>query len=182
MSDPASANANAGVDESGGAFGSNNLEAKQQRIADEDDGGMSLDDINEIGGLARKFFLRDLPKAASRSYNAVKDGVTPQFIQRMRKTKIHLKRIEVEERNLDNLNYKVNDTIRREYQNHKEEKERTRLVRQLMEARKHIKAEKKHALQDADKIRVEEEFKEHHKRRQMQLEEANVRVIVMVMI
>jgi hypothetical protein len=182
----------------GDNFGQNNFAAKQALIEQEAN-GTSLDDINEVGTIARKFFGEQLPKAARNTINGVKSALTPAFVQRMAKTKIHLQEIQHEERfmnqfycpflfliqfapylyrNLDYLQENITKTIEQEYNHHKEERQRAKLIRQMMEARKHLRAEKKTALVEADKAHIEEEFRRHHKRRELQMAEQNVCFVI----
>lgn len=82
-------------DESGG-FGVNNYEAKQKAVADYYENTVTMENLEEVGGLLRKLIREDIPAVARNTAKAVVVGLTPGFIKRFQNKKIHIK--EVEER------------------------------------------------------------------------------------
>jgi hypothetical protein len=80
-----------------GNFGENNYQKKAEMLDKEIENRIGLDDLLEVGTYFRKFVTQDIPKTANSTYKTVKSGLTPGFIKRMRRKKIHLKYAEERE-------------------------------------------------------------------------------------
>lgn len=78
-------------------FGGNNYAQKAEMIDKEVDTRIALDDILELGTMAGKFFSQDLPKYSLSAYKTVKSSLTPDFIKRMNRKKIHIKYVQEKE-------------------------------------------------------------------------------------
>jgi hypothetical protein len=75
-------------------FGSNNLEAKMEAIDNAEDSFFTTDTLAEVGTLLTKFVRKDLPVHARTALKTVKHGLTPAFIRRMKRKKIHIQKVE----------------------------------------------------------------------------------------
>ena len=78
-------------------FGENNFHQKAEMMEKEVENRIGLDDLLEAGTYLRKFVSQDLPKLSHSTYKAVKSGLTPGFIKRMRRKKVHLKYVDEKE-------------------------------------------------------------------------------------
>ena len=77
-------------------FGGSNLEAKRKFVDDYYESTITMENVEELGGVVRKFLREDLPNAAKGTVKTVVNGLTPGFIKRFRNKKIYAQ--EVEER------------------------------------------------------------------------------------
>ena len=78
-------------------FDGSNYAQKAEMIQKEAEDRVGLDDILEAGTLIRKFFTQDLPKISATTYKTVKTTLTPDFIKRMNRKKIHIKYVQEKE-------------------------------------------------------------------------------------
>lgn len=58
---------------------------------------IGLDDLLEAPYYIRKFLSEDAPKQANKAFKALKHGITPGFIRRMNRKKVHAKYVEERE-------------------------------------------------------------------------------------
>lgn len=81
-------------DEGDSSFGTNNYEAKVAASEKLAENSFGVDEVADLGSLFTNFLIAEVPKAAANAYKTVKSTLTPGFIRRMKKTKIHIKDID----------------------------------------------------------------------------------------
>eukprot|EP01038_Epipyxis_sp_PR26KG_P004244 gene4244-6023_t len=157
-----------GDDDAGGSnFGVNRFDEKH----DANTSGAGLDDVEGMGALLSNIITKDLPTAASSALKEIKEIFTPGFVRRMTNKQVHLKQVDITETYLDSLPNKVSTTIKKDLENKKGVRERTRIVKELIEAKKHLREEVKVAVDNAKKTSADEEFRLYAMRRDAQIAE-----------
>ncbi|RYH20725.1 hypothetical protein EON65_22620 [archaeon] len=78
-------------------FGTNNFDQKAEQAEKEFNDAFTVDDIIDLGQSVNKFISRDLPKHTVNAFKAVKSAITPGFIKRQQRKKIHIQLIQNEE-------------------------------------------------------------------------------------
>ncbi len=183
-----------------GSFGVNNLEAKQQKVAEYYENNITSENMDELGAAVRKLFREDIPVAAKGALNNAVKSMTPGFIQRFQNKKIYAQEVVDKERfvmiilfdcvmfycidiniepfcsKLDELGNVINKTIKDELIFKKEQHRRNKEVKEMIAAKKHLRDEVRAVIQEANAQTVENEFQAFHKRREAQLEEYRVKV------
>lgn len=76
------------------AFSGSNLEAKQKYADEHLEEGLSLDNVEELGEVVKKFFSEDIPAGARNAMKNLKDTFTPGFLRRFQNKKVHAKEVE----------------------------------------------------------------------------------------
>ena len=89
---------NGGGDDEMGSFGVNNLEAKQQKVAEYYENNFTSENMDELGTAVRKLFREDIPVAAKGALNSAVKSMTPGFIQRFQNKKIYAQEVVDKER------------------------------------------------------------------------------------
>lgn len=84
------------ADDDSTSFGVNNYQAKQKAVSDYYENTVTMENMEELGGVLRKLVREDIPAVARNTAKVVVSGLTPGFIKRFQNKKIHIK--EVEER------------------------------------------------------------------------------------
>jgi hypothetical protein len=82
------------VPEQNSEFDTYNYEKKQEAT----ENSFTTEDIAELGNKTIKSFKNDVGKGSSWAYNRIKSAVTPGFIKRSNKKKVHIESIQKEEK------------------------------------------------------------------------------------
>lgn len=75
------------------SFGTNNYEAKVAASEKAAENAFGVEEVADLGILFRDFVIREVPKAAVHALKVVRSSLTPGFVRRMKKTKIHIKHV-----------------------------------------------------------------------------------------